>query len=275
MGEHVDDKDLPMISLPTDSTKIEGMHAVNDPKPAEVRKPPTSEIRRPVSAVVPARPAAAPAPADPRKGSEIRKPGAVAPHPAAKPAPAAVAEDQDPENLLRQYAEHQKTKVLRLEQQLGELKKTQTERDTLRQKGEALARELVDARKQLEAAAKSDDVIKDLQAKVDAALLSSSMDKDELGKLRAKNEALDAALKKAEDRAAHAEKALGEAQKSLASQTEGRKEAEARVAAALQALQGEISKAQTVKVPVSEVPAGKHAVAHAAAPKPAVHFVKK
>ncbi|HLF94931.1 MAG TPA: hypothetical protein VJB14_15800, partial [Planctomycetota bacterium] len=94
--------------------------------------------------------------------------------------------------------------------------------------------------------------------------------------IRAKNEALEAAHKKAEERAAHAEKGLAEAQRSLASQTEGRREAEARVAAALQALQGEVSKSPTVKTPVVEAkPAEKHAVAHAAAPRPAVNFVKK
>jgi len=265
-----------MISLPTDSTKIEGIRTVNEPKPADPRRNPGSEIRRPASGVVPARPASAPQQADPRKSSEIRKPGQVTPQPP-KPAPAAApAGDEDPEALLRQYAEHQKTKVLRLEQQLAEFRKTQAERDALRAKSEALARELGDARKQLEVASKADDVIKDLQAKVDAALFSSGMERDEIAKLRAKNEALEAALKKAEDRASHAEKSLSEAQRSLSSQTEGRREAEARVAAALHALQGEVSKTATVKVPaVAEAPAGKHAVAHATAPKPAVNFVKK
>lgn len=273
MGDSVNDSDLPAISLPTDSTKIEGVHAVNEPKPAEVRRNPGSEIRKPgvVPAARPAAPAPAAAPSDPRKASEIRKPAAATPPP--RPAPAA---EEDPENLLRQYAEHQKTKVLRLEQQLIELKKTQAERDALRQKSEALAKELGEARRQLEAAGKADAVIKDLQAKVDAALFSSAMERDDLAKIRAKNEALEAAHKRAEERAAHAEKGLAEAQRSLASQTEGRREAEARVAAALQALQGEVSKSPTVKTPVVEAkPAEKHAVAHAAAPKPAVNFVKK
>ncbi len=275
MGDSVDDSDLPLIGLPTDSTKIEGVRAVNDPKPAEVRRNPGSEIRRP--GVLPAaRPAAAAPPPDPRRASEIRRPGAVAPQPPPRPAPAAPVAEEDPENLLRQYAEHQKTKVLRLEQQLVELKKTQAERDALRAKSEALARELGEARRHLEAAGKADEVIKDLQGKVDAALLSAAMEKDDLGKLRAKNEALDAAHKRAEDRATHAEKSLADAQRSLASQTEGRREAESRVAAAVQALQGEVSKAPTARLPVVEAkPAEKHAVAHAAAPRPAVNFVKK
>ena len=109
------------------------------------------------------------------------------------------------------------------------------------------------------------------------------MDKEELGKLRAKNETLEAAVKKAEDRAAHFERMLSEAQKQLVSQSEGRREAEARVASALQALQGEISKAQTVRIPPAEAapaaqavkPVAQHTVAHAAAPKPGVSIVRK
>jgi hypothetical protein len=294
MGDEMDDNDLPVISLPTESS-TEGVPAVNEPKPqlpAEPRRNPTTEIRRPASAEPAAgRPAPAPAVAprpaapvqasDPRKASEMRRPGSIAPQPS-RPAPAPVAEpaDEDPEKLLRQYAEQQKTKVQRLEQQLVELRKVTAERDALRAKSEALARELGDARKQLEASAKSDEVIKDLQGKVDAVLLSSSMEKDDLAKMKARAESSEAALKKSEERAAQAEKSLVEAQRSLASQTEGRREAEARIFGALQALQGEhVSKSATVKMPSAEPPAGKpaekHATAHAAAPRPVINFVKK
>jgi len=253
---------------------------VNLPKPqpaAEPRRNPVSEIRKPGLAPAPARPAPAPQAADPRKASEIRKP--VAPPPL-RPAPAAEPAEEDPEKLLRQYAEQQKTKVQRLEQQVVEHRKLQAERDALRAKSEALARELGDARKQLEAAAKSDEVIRDLQSKVDAAILSSSMEKDELTKVKARAEALEAGQKKAEERAGQAEKALAEAHRSLASQTEGRKDAESRIAGALQALQGEhVSRTATVRVPSAEAPAvrpaEKHATAHAAAPKPVINFVKK
>jgi hypothetical protein len=282
LGDAMDDQDLPMISLPTESTS-EGMPAVNESKAqpaAEPRRNPTTEIRRPGPAPAPARPAPAPQAADPRKASEMRKPGVPLPPPASRPAPAAEPADEDPEKLLRQYAEQQKTKVQRLEQQLVELKRVQAERDALRAKSEALARELGEARKQLEAAAKSDEIILDLQGKVDAALLSSSMEKDELTKLKARADALEAGQKRAEERASHAEKSLAEAQRSLASQTEGRKDAESRVAQALQALQGEhVSRSATVRVPPAEPtpgrPAEKHATAHAAAPKPVVNFVKK
>lgn len=280
-----DDIDLPIISL-SDSTS-EGVPAVNESKPApDPRRAPPSEVRRPATAAPaapPARPAAAPQNSDPRKSSEVRKPGSVAPAAAPRPAaPAAAAEssEEDPERFLREYADRQKTKVHRLEQQLVELKKVTAERDALRSKSEALAKELGEARKQLEAAAKADDVIKDLQGKVDAALLSGAMATDEIGKLRAKSESLEASIKGAEERAKTAERTLTETIRSLSSQTEGRKDAEARISNALHALQGDgVSKAATVKVPAAEPPAGrpveKHASAHAAAPRPVINFVKK
>ena len=283
MGDAMNDQDLPIISLPTDSTS-EGVPAVNVSKPqpaTEPRRAPVSEIRKPAPPPAPVRPAPAPQVADPRKASDMRRP-APAPPPAPRPSMAPTVEpaEDDPEKLLRQYAEQQKTKVQRLEQQLVELRKTQAERDALRAKSEALARELGEARKQLEAAAKSDEVIKDLQAKVDAALLSSSMEKEELSKLKARGDSLEAGLKKSEERAGHAEKALADARRELASQSEGRKDAESRIAGALHALQGEsISKAPTVRVPSADPvpgkPAEKHASAHATAPKPTINFVKK
>lgn len=259
---------------------------MNETKPApDLRKPPTSEVRRvappPGSRAVPA---AAPPPqgTDPRKSSEARKPGSVTPAaPAARP-PAHAAEppEEDPEKFIREYADRQKTKVLRLEQQVGELRKVQTERDAFRSKGETLAKELLDARRQLDAAAKADVVIKDLQAKVDAALLSSSMDKDELTKLRAKVEALEASLKRTEDRAVAAERNLAETTRSLSSQTEARREAEARISAALHTLQSEpAARAASGKTPSAEATPGKpverHASPPAAPPKPAVNFVRK
>src|SRR6185295_16287284 len=138
---------------------------------------------------VPVKPqAAAPAAADPRKASDVRKPGTVTPvrpagdASASRPAAPAVkapvpsasgGEDEDPEKLLREYAERQKTKLVRLEQQVVEYKKVVAERDSLRAKVEALSKELQDAKRQVEVAAKSDEVIKDLQGKVDAAILSN------------------------------------------------------------------------------------------------------
>ncbi len=227
------DGDLPVISLPTDSTKIELARASAASAPEPVRRPAT-ELRKP--AVAP--PPAAPKPAsDPRNASELRR---IAPPPApkAEPAPAAPVEE-DPEKLLREYADRQKTKISRLEAQLVELKKVAAERDQFRSKSETLARDLEGARRQLEAASKQDAVIKDLQAKVDASLLAHSMLTDENGKLKAKAQELAALARKLEEKSAHAEKALAEATRSLASQTEGRKDAEARIAAALGALQGE------------------------------------
>jgi hypothetical protein len=235
--------DLPVISTPNDSTKID-LPAPQAAKPPEPRRSPASEIRKPA------------APADPRKASEARKPGSVAPAaprpamiaPAAVPprpaaAPAAGAEDEDPEKLLREYAERQKTKVLRLEQQLGEQKRVLAERDALKSRIDVLTRELQEARRQIEASARQEEMIKDLQAKVDASLLASTMATDENGKLKTKIQETVEALRKAEARGAQAEKSLAEAQKALAAQSEGRKDAEARIAAALQVLQGSSSAA--------------------------------
>src|SRR5436190_17034467 len=146
-GDFMSDDDLPMIS--TDSTQVE----ITPVKEAKVGAP---EPIRP-----PAKPAGAPAPAaqaDPRKGSEVRKAGPVAPArpandpsasrpaaPSVRPAPAAAAsEDEDPEKLLREYADRQKTKMVRLEQQVVEYKKIVGERDAFKAKVDALTRELQD-----------------------------------------------------------------------------------------------------------------------------------
>jgi hypothetical protein len=236
--------DLPIISL-SDSTQVE----LTPQKEAKVSAP---EPTRP-----PARPAAA---QDPRKASEVRKPGTVAPAaaparpatdasasrpaapsvrpPAATPSPAAsTGDDEDPEKLLREYADRQKTKVVRLEQQLAEYKKIIAERDALKAKVEALGKELQEARRQVEASVKSEEVIKDLQGKVDAAILSNSILSEDKEKLKKALAQQTENLKKAEDRGTQAEKSLAEAEKKLAEESGARDAAEGKVAAALQALQ--------------------------------------
>ena len=258
------DEDFPMISQASDA-----LEPVQTPQkevrvnPPEPRRNPTTEIRTaPVSAA-----------ADPRKASELRRPGTVVPvkpasseasgnrpavqAPIARPvverAPA--ADDEDPEKLLREYADRQKTKVLRLEQQLTEYRKVVAERDGLRAKVDALGRELQDAKRQLEAAGKSDEIIKDLQGKVDAAILSNSILADDKEKLKKALSTQTENLKKSEERAVQAEKSLAEQQKQLAEQKSGREAAESRVAAALEALQADApapAKAAPEK-PVSEM----------------------
>jgi len=149
------DDDLPMISLSSDSTQVE----LTPQKEAKVGVP---EPARPQ-----AKPATTPMPAsstDPRKASEARKPGSVAPAPrpandpsasrpaapAVRPAPAPGAgDDEDPEKLLREYADRQKTKLVRLEQQVVEYKKVVAERDSLKAKVDSLGKELQEARRQL------------------------------------------------------------------------------------------------------------------------------
>ena len=240
------DGDLPVISVPTDSTKIDAV-------PVPPRKPMT-EVRKPGLAAAPTAPIRPPA--DSRNASDLRRapvPSSAPLHPAAprpvsevrRPAPPPPAPveaafvEEDPEKLLREYTDRQKTKISRLEVQLVEFKKVAAERDQFRAKSEALARELEAAKRQLEAASKQDFVIKDLQAKVDASLLAHAMMADENGKLKAKAQELAALARRLEEKSGTAEKGLADATKSLASQTEGRKEAEARITGALQALQGE------------------------------------
>ena len=195
------------LNLPTDSTKIDSVPVATAP-----RKP-GSEVKRPGSEIRKALPAAAAPP----------KPAAPAP----RPAPAEAVSDDDSEKLLREYAERQKT----------QLKKVAGERDGFRARAEQQAREIADLRKQLDAASKADDVIKDLQGKLDAALLSNTMLSDENAKLKARLPALEATQKKFEEKTALLERNLAEAQKSLAAQADARKEADARIASALQALQ--------------------------------------
>lgn len=216
--------DLPMISESTDSTRID-LPAKPAPKPAAPPPPaakPAVGTAKVAAVPAPARPAAAPAPKPPA---------------APAPAPSAARDDEDPEKLLREYADRQKTKVTRLEGELAELRKTAAEREQYRVKWEMATRDLHDARAKLEAASKLDAVIKDLQGKLDAAILSNSMLTDESGKLKARVQELAAAAKKHEEKAAQAEKGLADASRALAAEKEARRDAEARIAAAAQALQ--------------------------------------
>lgn len=237
--------DLPMISPSDDDAEVE----LTPPKEVRVNAP---EPRRPGTAPVPK---AAPAPAgngpskDPRNASDARKPGAPSPNSATRPvapvvkapipAAAPAGEDEDPEKLLREYAERQKTKVVRLEQQLVEYRKVVAERDGLRAKVDALTKELQDAKRQVEASAKTEDMVKDLQGKVDAAVLSNSILAEDKEKLKKGLAQQTEHFEKSQQRAEAAEKALAEAQDELVKQTQGREEAESKVAAALKALQGE------------------------------------
>jgi predicted ribosome quality control (RQC) complex YloA/Tae2 family protein len=229
----MESKDVPAISLSTESTHIDISPQAKEAKmaaPEPVRRPPSTELRKPAPA-----PAAA-APQDPRKASEFRRPP-TAPVPVVA-APPAAREDEDPEKLLREYADRQKTKMAKLESQLGDLRKTTADRDQLKARVDQLSKELGEAKAKLEAAGKMDAVIKDLQGKLDAAILSNSMLTEEHAKLKAKATEYAAAAHKNEERAAHAEKTLAETIKTATSQQEARKQAEARIAAALQALGG-------------------------------------
>jgi chromosome segregation ATPase len=206
-------EDLPMISLPTDSTKVDTPLPAGKPVPGK---------------------AEAPAPA--------------------KTAPRA-AEEDDPERLLREYAERQKTRIVKLEQQLGEFRKAVAERDALKARAEALERELAGARRQLEHAAKVEAALKDVQAKLDAAVLSNNILSEDKEKLKKALAEQTAHFRKAEERALQAERAL-------ARETEARQAAEARIAAAVQALQR--------KAPAAEAPAPpKPAPSRAEGPAPA------
>jgi hypothetical protein len=288
-----DGEDLPMISPPSDSTQIELTPQkevrVNAPDPR--RNPPAPVPKAApgeAAAETPAKPTgrvstptAAGVPSPVKKSTELGVPAVKPPAPAAQNAsasrPAAPAvkaplpaagggEDEDPEKLLREYAERQKTKLVRLEQQLVEYRKVLAERDALKGKVETLGRELLEAKKQLDVAAKSDDVIKDLQGKVDAAILSNSILADDKEKLKKGLAQQTEHFKKAEERADKAEKALADLEKKFADadrkaaeEGEARRSAEARVAAALDALQGDAPTTRTpaprpaAEKPVSEL----------------------
>jgi hypothetical protein len=80
-------------------------------------------------------------------------------------------------------------------------------------------------------------MVKDLQGKVDAAVLSNSILAEDKEKLKKGLSQQTEFFAKAQERAEQAEKALAEAQDELVKQTQGREEAEAKVAGALKALQ--------------------------------------
>jgi len=237
-------EDLPMISPPSnDSTQIELTPQKEVPVTGpEPRRNPTTHVPKPAEGRTVAPTVNMPPSADPRKASDVRKPGTVQPAapannasasrpaaPAVKaPIPAAVGEDEDPEKLLREYAERQKTKVVRLEQQVLEYKKVVAERDSLRAKVDSLSKELQEAKRQIEASAKSEEMIKDLQGKVDAAILSNSILTDDKAKLKQGLSQQTEHLKKSEERAAQAEKSLAELQEKLVEETQGREEADCR-----------------------------------------------
>jgi hypothetical protein len=277
--------DLPIISLSSDSTQIEltpqkeakvGASEPTRPpvKPATALGVPTvqpdarkaSEARKPGSIA----PAPAPAPARPAHDASASRPAAPSVRPAPAPAPSAAAgDDEDPEKLLREYADRQKTKMVRLEQQLVEYKKIVGERDALKAKVDALSKELQDARRQVEASTKSEEIIKDLQGKVDAAILSNSILSEDKEKLKKALSQQTENLKKAEDRGAQAEKSLAEVEKQLAEESDAREAAENKVAAALAALQAgapalakaapekSVSEAATRPMPTPPAPAAK------------------
>lgn len=255
------DDDLPMISLSSESNPME-------------LTPPKSQKEVPVAAPEPIRkPVSGPAvsASDPRKASEVRKPGTVAPArpasndpsasraaaPSVKPSTASVptvsaGDDEDPEQLLREYADRQKTKMVRLEQQVVEYKRIVAERDSLRAKVDALGKELQEARRQVEASTKSEEVIKDLQGKVDAAILSNSILSEDKEKLKKALSQQTEHLKNAEQRGDETEKNLAELEKQLAEEADARESAEAKVAAALKALQSHAPAPKAAEKPVSE-----------------------
>ena len=238
-------EDLPMISPSNDSTQVELTPQkevrVNAPEP---RRNPTTSVPKPAgegrvaAPVVPSKDVQKPAPAAPANPSASRPaaPAVKAPIPQA-----AGGEDEDPEKLLREYAERQKTKLVRLEQQLVETKKVAAERDGLRAKVEALTKELENAKRQIEASAKSEDMIKDLQGKVDAAVLSNSILAEDKEKLKKGLAQQTEHFTKAQERAEQAEKSLADAQDQLVKETQAREEAQAKVAAAIKALQSDAS----------------------------------
>lgn len=146
-------------------------------------------------------------------------------------------DEDDPERLLREYTDRQKSKVARLEQDLAEAGKVAAERDALRVKVTALQAELADVKKKLDDGAKHEGIVKDLQEKIDAALLSHGMIGAENAKLKMRLQEVESGLLRHEERVTKAEARAAQAERSLLSKTEALQEAESRVTAALHALQ--------------------------------------
>src|SRR5262245_29803429 len=123
-------EDIPMISPPSDNSETpqspQKEARVNVPE----RRNPTTAVPKPAVPAPGVKPAAPPAAKPANDPSSSSRPAA----PAVKaPIPAPVGDDEDGEKLLREYAERQKTKVVRIEQ---EFKKVAVERDALRVKVE-------------------------------------------------------------------------------------------------------------------------------------------
>jgi chromosome segregation ATPase len=204
-------EDLPIFSMDSEGEPA----AAAPPAPAPAAKKPA--------------PAPAPRPAPvPMKPAAVAKPAAPAP----APAPA-----DDPEALLREYAERQKTKLARLEQKVAEFDALAAERDALQGKADVLAAELAVVKKKLAAAEGLEAVNHDLQQKMDAALLAHSMLSTENAKLKMRVQEIEQKAQKGDERLSQVEKALADTKAALLAESEARKEAEARISAAWDALQ--------------------------------------
>lgn len=170
--------------------------------------------------------------------------------PAPKPAPAVVSkpplpvptrvDEDDGEKLIREFTERQKIKMARLEQQVTELGKVTAERDSAKGRIDAIGKELLGTRKELENALKNVELAKDLKHKLDAAMISNSMLSAENAKFQARTKDLEARVRDLEA--------------SLKRHQEKSAEAESRIQAALHALQPKPATPAPAPVPVAAAP---------------------
>ncbi len=212
-------KDLPIISLSTESSRMRSVRDPADPPPA--------------------------GPAPEKKQAVEPSP----PPPPPQPAPLAVDED-DSEKLLHAYADRQKLKIARLEEKLTQQPRLVAERDALRARVDGIERELRAAKQQLLAAAKAQEIFNELQQKLNAATAAEKASSEENARIKIRLAEADEESGKLKERTGKAEKGLAEAEKALAAQTRAREAAEARITGALMALQSKaVSKPSAALLP--------------------------
>lgn len=229
--------DLPMISAP-DETATDTPNKIEEPPvvKATPKQPPAPIAAKPAlslkASAEPAKPAAiVKAPTEGAMRREAPPASKPAPIPAPGKIEAARPAPDESGDILQS--------LRKVESVIAEHKKAVAERETLRQRVAELEHQLAQARTRLVEAEKSDAQVRDLQQKLDAALLSHSMIATDSNKTKIRLAEVETKLTQADSTASASKKELDGALASLNTHARAREEAERRVAAALAALQGQ------------------------------------
>ena len=140
--------------------------------------------------------------------------------------------------LLTDLKTRQNTTLRKLETVLSEHKRLVSERDTLKMKATELDRHLSMAKERLEEAEHADAKIRDLQNKLDAAMLSYSMLATEHTKSKTRLAEVEMRLSQTEARAISVRQEADNALTTLSVCMQAREEAEYRLNASMAILQG-------------------------------------